>query len=112
MAAASRANFALSLSPVDATAKTTHRRKTLTAKRVEALPDDIPDTTWQGAQANSVVVTPLWWREYPEPGLTVAALHDGKALAVRLTWHDPTKNDHAVRPQDFEDMAAVLRLPA
>jgi Ethylbenzene dehydrogenase len=100
-------NFVLSLSPVDATARTTHRRQTLTAKRVEALSDEITDAMWQGTQARSMVVTPLWWRDYPEPDLTVAALHDGKALAIRLTWHDPTQNDHAVRPQDFEDMAAV-----
>jgi hypothetical protein len=28
-------------------------------------------------------------------------------VALRLTWQDATKNDQAVRPQDFEDMAAV-----
>jgi mono/diheme cytochrome c family protein len=100
-------NYLFSLSPPEATARTQHRRQSLTAKRVETLPADISDTAWQGAKALSIVVTPLWWREYPEPDLKVSALHDGKALAIRLTWHDPTHNHHAVRPQDFEDMAAV-----
>jgi mono/diheme cytochrome c family protein len=100
-------NFILSLSPPGAIARTEHRRQILTAKRLEALPDDISDTTWQAAEPQFIVVTPLWWRDYPEPALTVAALHDGKSLAIRLVWHDPTQNDHAVRPQDFEDMAAV-----
>ena len=100
-------NFVLSLSPVEATARTQHRRQTLTAQRVESLPDTIPDRAWLKATTAQVVVTPLWWRDYPEPDLQVAALHDGKSLALRLTWHDPTHNDRAVLPQDFEDMAAV-----
>jgi DMSO reductase family type II enzyme heme b subunit len=100
-------NFILSLSSEDATARTQHRRRNLTAKRIASLPDEVPEATWQAAEAVPVVVTPLWWRDYPEPMLQVAALHDGKSLAVRLTWHDPTCNDEAVRPQDFEDMAAV-----
>jgi DMSO reductase family type II enzyme heme b subunit len=100
-------NFILSLLPEEATARTQHRRRTLIAKRVESLPDKVPDTAWQAAAAVPIVVTPLWWRDSPEPSLQVAALHDGKSLAVRLTWHDPTRNDEAVRPQDFEDMAAV-----
>jgi mono/diheme cytochrome c family protein len=100
-------DYILSLSPEEATARTTHRRQTLIAKRVESLPDDIPDTTWATAPALSIVVTPLWWRDYPEPDLKVSAMHDYKTIAIRLTWHDPTRNDHAVRPQDFEDMAAV-----
>src|SRR5262249_41441717 len=53
------------------------------------------------------VASPLWWRNYADPALQVAALHEGKQLAIRLTWLDATKNDQAVRPQDFEDMAAV-----
>jgi mono/diheme cytochrome c family protein len=100
-------NYILSLSPEEATARTQHRRRILTAGRVEALPADPSDAAWQAAKTANVVVTPLWWRDYPEPDLKVSALHDGKALAIRLSWHDPTRNDHAVRPQDFEDMAAV-----
>ena len=34
-------------------------------------------------------------------------MHDGQTLAIRLTWRDATRNEAAVRPQDFTDMAAV-----
>jgi hypothetical protein len=62
---------------------------------------------WQAASATRIVVSPLWWRNYPEPDLTVAAVHDGRAVALRLTWRDATRDDRPVRPQDFEDMAAA-----
>jgi hypothetical protein len=37
----------------------------------------------------------------------VQAVHDGQSLAIRLTWRDVTRDEKAVRPQDFADMAAV-----
>jgi hypothetical protein len=37
----------------------------------------------------------------------VQAVHDGRSLAIRLVWADPTENGQAVRVQDFPDMAAV-----
>jgi hypothetical protein len=52
-------------------------------------------------------VSPLWWRNYAEPELTVSALHDGTSVWLRLSWLDRTRNDMPIRPQDFEDMAAV-----
>jgi len=101
-------NFILSLSDAASQEKVEHRRRLLTAQRVpDELPADIPDDAWQNAESVPVVVSPLWWRNYADPALRVAALHDGKTLALRLTWLDATKNDQAVRPQDFEDMAAV-----
>lgn len=59
------------------------------------------------APTATIVTSPLWWREYPDPELAVAAVHDGRTLAVRLTWRDASRNDAVVRPEDFEDMAAV-----
>jgi hypothetical protein len=53
------------------------------------------------------VVTPLWWRETADPDLSVTALHDGKTLAIRLSWHDAAANGRPVRPEEFEDMAGV-----
>jgi mono/diheme cytochrome c family protein len=101
-------NFVLSLSDPASQERVEHRRRLLTARRApNGLPTDITDGAWQGAESVPVVVSPLWWRDYADPALRVAALHDGKSLAVRLTWQDATKNDQAVRPQDFEDMAAV-----
>jgi mono/diheme cytochrome c family protein len=97
-------NYILSLSTPEDTTRTQHRRQAIAAARVPALPED---ASWPEVKALPVVVTPLWWRNYPEPELKVAALHDGKSLAIRLAWTDATMNDSAVRPQDFEDMAAV-----
>lgn len=99
-------NFILSLSPPDATARTEHRRQTVVAKKVTAIPD-FAAAAWSAVPARPVVVTPLWWRDYADPNLTVSAVHDGKTLAIRLTWVDASRNDAVVRPEDFEDMAAV-----
>jgi DMSO reductase family type II enzyme heme b subunit len=67
----------------------------------------VPANAWQTVEAVPVVVGPLWWRDFDDPALRVAALHDGKALAVRLTWRDARANASAVQPDEFEDMAAV-----
>jgi mono/diheme cytochrome c family protein len=101
-------NFIHSLSDASAQAKVEHKRTNLLVHRVQqTLPSEISAAAWKAARAMRIVVSPLWWREYDEPDLHVAALHDGKTLAIRLTWRDRTRNDQAVRPQDFEDMAAV-----
>lgn len=101
-------HFILSLSDADAPARVQHQRTSLTAKRVQGtLADPVADEAWQGARPVSVVVSPLWWRDYVPPELEVRALHDGQTLALRLTWLDGTRDDVAVRPQDFPDMASV-----
>jgi mono/diheme cytochrome c family protein len=99
-------HYVLSLSDPALQARAEHRRTLLTARRVPGpLPDVIADEQW--GDGSTLAVTPLWWRPYDEPELAVAALHDGTSLAVRLTWKDRTRNVSAIRPQDFEDMAAV-----
>ncbi|HXG09484.1 MAG TPA: ethylbenzene dehydrogenase-related protein [Gemmataceae bacterium] len=101
-------NFVLSLSDPAAQNKVEHKRTTLTAKRTAAsLDGDISEDAWKAAPTASIVVSPLWWRDYPEPDLQVQALHDGQTLALRLRWNDATVNDSPIRPEDFEDMAAV-----
>lgn len=101
-------NYLKSLSDPSAQTKVQHKRTRLVAKRTgETLSDEIPDAAWQSAPASPVVVSPLWWRDFPEPDLQVQAIHDGRNIAIRLTWHDETRNQQAVRPQDFEDQVAV-----
>jgi mono/diheme cytochrome c family protein len=100
--------FILSLAKPDAQKRVEHTRQHLVVHRIAtALSGDIPEQIWKSASASPVVVSPLWWRDYAEPDLQVQALHDGHVLALRLIWADATLNDQAVRPQDFEDMAAV-----
>jgi mono/diheme cytochrome c family protein len=101
-------NYVLSFSDPAAGAHVEHRRSRLVAARSpEPLGADIGETQWQAVPPTLIVVSPLWWRAYTPPDLQVQALHDGQSLAVRLTWLDETPNDSSVRPQDFEDMAAV-----
>jgi mono/diheme cytochrome c family protein len=100
--------YVLSLSDPALQTRAEHKRTLLTARRAgKPLPDVIPDEEWAAAPAAALAVTPLSWRDYEEPDLAVSALHDGTSLAIRLTWHDRTRNTAAIRPQDFEDMAAV-----
>lgn len=96
-------HYVQSFAPADAQAKVEHKRQQLTAKRVAAITDDV----WSTVPATTIVVSPLWWRDFLNPGLQVQAVHDGKQVAVRLSWKDTTKNDTVKRPEDFEDMAAL-----
>jgi hypothetical protein len=100
--------FVLSLSDPSLQTRAEHKRTQLTAQRVRGTLAEADDTKdWDVAKAVPIAVSPLWWRNYEEPDLTVAALHDGQTLALRLIWHDRTRDEAAIRPQDFEDMAAV-----
>jgi mono/diheme cytochrome c family protein len=100
--------YVQSFSSPEVQALVEHKRQTLAARRTTAkLGDDIPAAVWEAAPAAAVVLSPLWWREYAEPGLRVQAVHDGETLAVRLTWKDGTRNGLATRVDEFEDMAAV-----
>jgi mono/diheme cytochrome c family protein len=101
-------NYVRSLSSPDAQARVEHRRQLLQARRSKGtFAKVIPVEEWKAAPSVPVVVSPLWWREYAEPGLQVQALHDGTTLAVRLTWHDPTRNAGSLRTEEFEDMAGL-----
>jgi mono/diheme cytochrome c family protein len=102
------AHFIQSMAPVDAQALVEHRRNAVGAKRVPGPHAEvIPDSVWATIPAARIVVSPLWWRNYAEPELAVRAIHDGKSIAIRMDWQDATRDDHPVRPQDFEDMAAI-----
>lgn len=101
-------NFVLSLSDAERRASVEHKRQLVVAKRVqESLDREIPESAWLQAKPVAIVLSPLWWREFIDPQLQVAALHNGKSLAVRLSWRDESCNDAITLPQDFEDMAAV-----
>lgn len=101
-------SFILSLADDAARERAAHQRTTLAAARSpHELPEVISDADWQAARPVRITVSPLWWRDFAEPDLHVAALTDGKTLALRLTWRDATRNDSAARPEDFVDMAAV-----
>jgi mono/diheme cytochrome c family protein len=100
-------NYILSLSEPTTAEKVEHKRTRIVARKLSSpLGETAPDSVWTSASV-PVVVSPLWWRDSPGADLQVEAIHDGQNLAVRLTWRDATRNEAAVRPQDFPDMAAV-----
>ncbi len=50
----------------------------------------------------------------PEPSvphINIRSLNNGTNIAFLLTWPDPTKNDRAVKIDEFRDSAAVLIAP-
>lgn len=100
-------NYILSLSTPEQSARVEHHRTQLRATRVADATADAESTLWSSRPFTRLTVTPLWWRDQAISEMQVAAVHDGKSLAVRLTWEDSTRNDQAHRAEDFEDMAAV-----
>jgi mono/diheme cytochrome c family protein len=83
------------------------RRFEIVAPRAAALPAHPDDSLWREATRVNLHLMPLWWRSQRPEELTVQALHDGKHLAVLLTWADDTHDHTAMRPQDFRDAAAI-----
>lgn len=100
-------SYVLSLSDPSSQAAVEHRRQSVTVTRVGALPESGGDNDWAAAKQTALVVSPLWWRDFANPELKVSAMHDGTTIAIRFTWKDATRNDAVVRPEDFEDMAAI-----
>jgi len=100
-------NYILSLAPPGAQAKVEHRRQSINAQRVNALPVEA-NMVWDSRVTSiPIVVSPLWWRESPDPEFRIRAIHDGKTIAFQLTWLDETRDDTIAKVEQFEDMAAV-----
>jgi mono/diheme cytochrome c family protein len=101
-------NYVMSLSDSGIQKKFAHQRMHLVAKRATSpLEKVISEEQWRSVEPVSIVLSPLWWRNYVPPDLQVQCLHDDNSVAVRLVWHDDTANTTALRPEDFEDMAAI-----
>jgi mono/diheme cytochrome c family protein len=88
-------------------------RRTLAARRVQSkLPREIADPAWSEADATYLPLMPLWWSGWSDQrasGVVVRALHDSDAIAIRLSWEDPTL-DHELLGQDSFTDAAALQL--
>lgn len=76
-------------------------------QRVRKLPTEPTDNFWESLDPVRVPLNPLW----PEPNqvyaVAVAAVTDGKKLAVLLQWRDELPQNTAIRVQDFQDGAAL-----
>jgi len=83
------------------------RREKLVVNRLDAVPTFKDVSSWAGIEAVSIKTIPLWWRDDADAGLEVQAAHDGKSLALRLTWRDDTYDNSAATTTSFEDAVAV-----
>jgi mono/diheme cytochrome c family protein len=100
-------HFVRSLSSDAQRARVEMKKFTLTAPRVAVLPDHPDSSLWNQATPVNLHLMPLWWRSDRPEELTVRALHDGKEVAILLSWADATYDHTAIRVQDFRDAAAV-----
>ncbi|MEX0704362.1 MAG: ethylbenzene dehydrogenase-related protein [Planctomycetales bacterium] len=77
------------------------------AARRASLPSLPLDSAWETVAPARVRLTPLWWRNEFAPHLDVQAVHDGRSIALRLTWDDATNDRIAMRTEAFADAVAV-----
>jgi len=82
-------------------------REQITAKSLETLPAGAGASAWSAAPIVSLRMTPLWWRNDADPDLQVQAAHDGKSLAVRISWKAEQRDGHAASSGSFEDAVAM-----
>lgn len=83
------------------------RQGSFTASRVESLPAGPTDEAWNRAKPLYVAMMPLWWLDERVEGVVVQSLHDGNEIAFRLSWLDQTRDERAVRVDEFRDAVAI-----
>ena len=87
------AQYVRSLSPE----KTPTTREVVRAGLVSALPTTLEDQAWTDADrfwiplVGQIIDKPRWFSPTVD-GLWVQALHDGRSLALRLSWSDPSRS--------------------
>lgn len=99
--------YVQSLSDPTAQEKAQIGTKEIVARRVEVLPADPADATWQSVPEVRVPLMPLWWNEQYVDAVRVKAVHDGQRLAFHLAWDDSSQDVQGVRQRTFPDGAAV-----
>lgn len=83
------------------------RQFTMVSRYVPRVPEHPDDGAWRLAQPVNLHLMPLWWRSHRPEELTVRVLHDDTQVAILLVWADATHDHTAMRPQDFQDAAAI-----
>lgn len=75
--------------------------------KVSGIYTDSFDPRWESIDPTRIPVNPLWPEPDVIPAVAVKAVHDGSKIAVLLQWRDITQNMAPIRPQDFQDAAAI-----
>lgn len=77
------------------------------------VPSDPDDERWSETEATyvplvgQIIAAPRWFAPTVD-GIWVAALHDGRTLALRLAWHDPSQSPDHKWQEWLDRMARVL----
>jgi mono/diheme cytochrome c family protein len=100
-------HFLRSLSTEEQRQASLLKREKVVALHVAALPADSDAAAWRSAAATQVGLTPLWWRDDATSLVRVQAVHDGRSIAFRLEWEDPTPNTHTAKVEAFKDAVAL-----
>ncbi|MEO1995466.1 MAG: ethylbenzene dehydrogenase-related protein, partial [Planctomycetaceae bacterium] len=77
------------------------------ARHVLKVPQSPADNVWSGQRPVRIRLMPLWWRDDHVETVEIRAVHDGKTLALHLSWQDAVMDARAVRTEEFSDAAAV-----
>jgi DMSO reductase family type II enzyme heme b subunit len=101
------AHYVRAMSTEDQRRTTVLNREKIVVQTVDTLPDTEDAAAWSEVKPVHLRMAPLWWRQDADPDFTVQAVHDGKTMAVRLTWRDDTNDEHALRGESFEDAVAM-----
>jgi len=88
-------------------AKVEMKKFRIVATRVAAVPTSPDSGVWRETPAVNLHMMPLWWRTDRPEEITVRAVHDGRNLSLLLKWEDGSRDETAIRPQDFRDAGAV-----
>jgi DMSO reductase family type II enzyme heme b subunit len=82
-------------------------RQKIVAKRVESVSESLTAEVWDRSTPVKMKLTPMWWRNNPDPEFAVQAIHDGDTIALRMTWKDNTADHHSLRSESFKDAVAI-----
>ena len=100
-------HFIRSLSSDEVRLAATMNRARIFVKGVNAMPVPFDLNAWSDVDPVDLRVMPLWWRNDADPALQVQAIHDGQTIAVRISWNDQSREEHATRSESFEDAVAM-----
>jgi len=101
-------HYVQSLVDPQARDRVARRHGVLAARRTTAVLDDDPHhPVWPSVTQRFVRLVPMQWRDDRPEGVHVQALHDGRHLAIRLSWRDASEDDGPTRGERTVDTAAL-----
>ena len=88
-------------------------REVVRARLATTLPASPDDSAWAAAErywiptVGQIVAKPRWFAPTVD-GVWLQAMHDGRRLALRLTWHDPSRSPDARWDEWLGRVAATM----